>query len=183
MTAVIEQQAPSRAGEATALTFRHPVSDDGKKIWDLIASCPPLDQNSLYCNLLQCTHFASTCMLAEREGALAGWISAYRPPQEPATLFVWQVAVSENARGLGLGKALIGALLASEGARGVTRIKTTITEDNAASWALFNGAASALKTAIEHRALFERDRHFGGRHDTEFLVTIGPFEAGARSSL
>ena len=165
------------------MTFRHPVSEDGKKVWDLIASCPPLDRNSLYCNLLQCSHFASTCMIAEREDALAGWISGYRPPQEPDTLFVWQVAVSESARGLGLGKALLRTLLASDGARGVSRIKTTITEDNAASWALFKGAASAFGTSIEQKALFERDRHFGGRHDTEYLVTIGPFEAGARSSL
>jgi len=183
MTAVIEQQAPSRAGEATALTFRHPVSDDGKRVWDLIASCPPLDQNSLYCNLLQCSHFASTCMIAERDGDLVGWISGYRPPEEPDTLFVWQVAVSENARGLGLAKKMIGALLASDGARGVKRIKTTITESNAASWAMFKGAAKALDAPIAHESFFDRERHFGGRHDTEFLVTIGPFEADARSSL
>lgn len=175
MTAVKEQKAPSRAGGTAALTFRHPVREDGKKVWRLVASCPPLDENSLYCNLLQCTHFASTCMLAEKEGEIVGWISGYRPPEEPNTLFVWQVAVGEAARGLGLGKALIGALVSSDGAAGVNTIKTTITKDNAASWALFKSIAGVLKTRIAHDEWFERERDFGGRHDTEFLVAIGPF--------
>ena len=39
-------------------------------IWELISACPPLDTNSAYANLLQCTHFADTCVIAEREGRI-----------------------------------------------------------------------------------------------------------------
>ena len=76
------------------------------RVWDLIAANPALDGNSLYANLLQCSHFAETCALAEQNGTLVGWMSGYRPPEQPDTLFVWQICVSEAARGQGLGKRL-----------------------------------------------------------------------------
>src|SRR3546814_7919148 len=81
--------------------FRMPKAEDGAAISKLIAACPPLDRNSAYCNLLQCSHFADTCIVAERDGYIAGWISGYRPPSEPDRFFIWQVAVSETARGAG----------------------------------------------------------------------------------
>src|SRR3546814_7010756 len=70
-----------------------------------------LDDNSLYCNLLQCSHFAGTCALAEIDGRAVGWISGYLPPEKPDTLFVWQVAVHPEARGRRVGKRLIRELL------------------------------------------------------------------------
>src|SRR5690606_38843738 len=86
--------SPSQgASRATELRLRMPRAEDGPRVSQLIASSPPLDVNSAYCNLLQCTDFSETCVLAERDGALLGWISAYRPPNAPELLFVWQVAV------------------------------------------------------------------------------------------
>ncbi|MBD4807723.1 diaminobutyrate acetyltransferase, partial [Xanthomonas citri pv. citri] len=38
--------------------FRTPAVTDGPSVTELIAQCLPLDPNSAYCNLLQCTHFA-----------------------------------------------------------------------------------------------------------------------------
>ena len=74
------------------LTLRAPRKPDGARIWALIRSIEALDDNSMYCNLLQCSHFASTCALAEIDGKPVGWISGYLPPEKPDTLFVWQVA-------------------------------------------------------------------------------------------
>jgi len=161
------------------IVYRVPAAEDGATVHALIAECPPLDQNSLYCNLLQCTHFADTCILAEADGEAAGWISAYRPPAERETLFIWQVAVHERARGMGLGRAMIDALLSRDATRGVTRIKTTITPDNEASWALFRSVARRRDAPFASEAWFDRDRHLGGRHETEHLVAIGPFGAFA----
>ena len=147
----------------------------------LIAACPPLDTNSAYCNLLQCSHFADTCVLAERETEdgfqLVGWISAYRPPAAPDELFVWQVAVHESARGLSLARRMLEALLARPAFQGVTRLTTTITEANAASWGLFGSFARHHGARLHKRPHFERDAHFAGAHDTEFLVTIEPLTA------
>ena len=78
------------------------MPSDGPAITALIRSSPPLDVNSAYCNLVQCAHFAPTCVVAERDGRLVGWLSGHRPPTAPEEIFVWQVAVAEDARGQGL---------------------------------------------------------------------------------
>jgi L-2,4-diaminobutyric acid acetyltransferase len=57
----------------------------------------------------------------------------------------------------------------------VTHLETTITESNKASWALFESLATSLETRLDKSAMFERDTHFAGEHDTEFLARIGPF--------
>lgn len=153
-----------------------PRGEDGAGVHDLIAACPPLDGNSLYANLLQCTHFAGTCALAKRDGEPVGWVSGYILPGDPQTYFLWQVAVHETARGEGLPKRLIADILARPDCRDVRFIQTTITPDNDASWGLFRSVARWLDAPLEDTVFFDRDRHFKGRHDSEVLVTIGPFE-------
>lgn len=159
------------------VSVRQPEAEDGAEVHDLIARCAPLDENSRYCNLLQCTDFADTCALAARGGRAIGWVSGYRPPREPHVLFVWQVAVAEEARGEGLGARLISAILKRPANRGATHIKTTITEDNAPSWRLFRRLAEALGASVRAEPYLLRDAHFAGACATEHLVTIGPFKA------
>ncbi|WMT87288.1 diaminobutyrate acetyltransferase [Pelagibacterium sp. 26DY04] len=167
------------AGPRAAVTIRSPRREDGAAVWQLVADTASLDDNSMYCNLLQCSHFASTCAVAEMDGEIVGWISGYIPPEHPDTYFVWQVCVAEKARGRGLAKRLINAVLARRVCADVRRIQSTITSDNKPSWALFSSVAETLEADLARQAHFKRDTHFAGKHDTEFLVTIGPFEREA----
>ena len=50
---------------STAFSLRRPVDTDGYALSQLIERCPPLDTNSVYCNLLQCTDFSATSIAAE----------------------------------------------------------------------------------------------------------------------
>ncbi len=154
--------------------MRKPTAIDGPAITGLIAACPPLDPNSAYCNLLQCTHFADFCIVAERQGDVVGWVSGYRPPSSPEFFFVWQVAVSSAARGVGLAGRMIESLIDRPEANGVTHLITTVTDDNKPSWALFEGLAVRWNASLSKRALFERDAHFAGAHATEWEARIGP---------
>lgn len=155
-----------------SLVFRAPRAEDGPAVSTLIGDCPPLDANSAYCNLLQCAHFADTCVVAECAGTLLGWISAYRPPGAANEIFIWQVAVRGTARGTGLGGRMLDELVARRSADGVTALTATITESNAASWALFGSFARRHGAPIVRRPMFDRDAHFAGAHETEHLVTI-----------
>lgn len=159
--------------------LRRPVSEDGADVHRLISRCPPLDENSIYCNLLQASHFADTSVSAEVDGELAGFVSGYLIPERPDTLFIWQVAVAEAGRGQGLAGRMIREILRRPACAQVRYLETTITPDNEASWALFRGLARKLDTQCAESVMFDRERHFRGRHDSEMLLRIGPFSESA----
>ena len=152
------------------VVLRHPVLEDGTAVFDLVDACKPLDLNSHYLYLLQCSHFAPTCVVATLHGEVVAWVSGYIPPNRTDTFFVWQVAVGEKARGLGLGKKLITWVLAQQ--TGIQKIHTSITPDNAASWGLFKSLARDWGSDLTSRDWFDKQSHFGGRHNTEVLVEI-----------
>jgi L-2,4-diaminobutyric acid acetyltransferase len=82
---------------ADGIVLRAPRAEDGPTVHRLIAACPPLSTNSLYCNLLQCSHFAATSAIASRGAEALGFVAGYRLPDAPRTLFVWQVASAPTA--------------------------------------------------------------------------------------
>lgn len=163
----------------TRLVLRKPDDIHGHDVYHLIANCPPLDQNSMYCNLLQCAHFSNTSVIALDEDTqeVLGFISGYIKPNDSNTLFIWQVAVSEKARGQGLAKKMLLNILERNTAQQLSYIETTITDNNPGSWALFGSIAKLLSTELSRSEFFTKDVHFHGSHDTEHLVRIGPFEA------
>ena len=108
--------------------LRKPNAEDGAAIWRLIRDCKPLDENSLYANLIQADHFRDTCVVAEMDGDIVGWISGHMIPAQDA-FFVWQVAVSPKARGLGLGKTMLMELVNSDETEDAKTLKQTITRD------------------------------------------------------
>ena len=159
---------------SAGIRLRAPCPEDGADVGALIASCPPLDRNSLYATLLLCSDFADSCVVAEEGARLVGWVSGYRRPVAPADFFVWQVAVAPAARGRGLAGRMIEALLHRPQATGVRHLVSTITAGNGASWALFEGLARRWRAPLERSPRFDRDRHLAGAHDSEWQARIGP---------
>lgn len=156
------------------ITFRIPDATDGSDVYKLISRCQPLDTNSMYCNLLQCSHFAQTAVAAEMNGELVGFVSGYRLPQQPDTLFVWQVAVDKKARGQGLAVRMLNELLQRH-RHAVNHLHTSITPGNEASWNTFRRLANNLGAPLNISTLFDKEQHFKQAHDSEMLVHIGPF--------
>jgi len=157
-----------------AINLRQPLPEDGSQAFKLISQCPPLDANSMYCNLLQCSHFSSTSVIAVSDTDVVGFISAYLIPERPNTLFVWQVAVGSQARGQGLATRMLQHILDRPLGDNIHYLETTITESNRASWALFNGLSSKLNVELHSSVMFDRIQHLDDAHDTEMLVKIGP---------
>lgn len=168
-------QVNSASGSDQDILLRVPSADDGPALHDLIAACPPLDQNSRYCNLLQVSHFAETAVVAELDGEVVGAITGYLKPQDPTTLFIWQVAVHERARGRRLATRMMEEIADREVCRQVQFLETTIEPDNAASWKAFEKFAEARNAPSDQSLLFSRERHFAGTHGDEVLLRIGPF--------
>jgi len=156
------------------LKFRKPNANDGVAIHQLIEQSPPLDLNSTYLYLLQSTHFAETCIVAEVDDRVAAFLSGYIKPDSPTTFFLWQVAVGELLRGQGMAKRLINEVLKREACRQVKFLETTITPDNQASWGLFRSFAKERSAQLVEEVLFT-SQQLGGEHLEEVLVKIGPF--------
>lgn len=164
------------------LRYRQPVAADGIAVHRLIERCPPLDPNSLYCNLLQATHFSDTSVLAASDGEVAAFLSGYIKPGEPEVLFVWQIAVAEKWRGHGLAQSMLKTLLQRPKLRDIQFLETTITPSNQASTKLFRRFAAEHQAALTTSVLFSKTAHFAGTHDDEVLFRIGPFHSSQHSS-
>ena len=164
----------------SGITLRKPTVEDGAALHHLVNECKPLDENSVYCNVLQCTHFADTCVVAERDsdGRLIGFVTGYRMPADPHVYFLWQVGVSEAGRGHGLGKKMIKAILARDFCQGVTELNTTITKSNEASRGLFASFARDEGAEMtEHEWLTEA---LLDGHSAEYLFRIAPLSTPRR---
>lgn len=155
------------------LIFRKPTLNDGLAIYELIKSSPPLDLNSSYLYFLQASHFADTCVVAEQNGQIVGFVSAYLQPDKPTTLFVWQVAVAESQRGKGLAKSLLTALALQQPSDShITEMACTISPSNTASQSLFRSFAKTHNLILNSTAFISED-HFGAAsHEAEDLYTV-----------
>lgn len=157
-----------------SLVLRHPLPSDGAALNLLVAKSPPLDINSIYCNLLQCTHFATTSVAAVFNNTLVGFVSGYFPPSTPCTLFIWQVVVADKFRGSGLAKTMLRWLIDQPVCESISNLCATITSNNQASLALFEGIAKERGATAKKSLMFDAKMHFAGKHADEYLLTVSP---------
>jgi L-2,4-diaminobutyric acid acetyltransferase len=155
-------------------SFDPPSIDDGADLWRLASDSKSLDVNSPYSYLLWCRDFAATSVVARASGSTAGFITGYLRPQEPRTLFVWQVAVSQDWRRQGLARQMLDHLVAQLRPQGVDHVEATVTPDNLASTRLFTSFARANNTQLSRDELFS-ERLLGDGHQAEIRFRIGPF--------
>ena len=141
-----------------------------------------LDVNSVYAYLLVGEHYSQTSVIAEVGDQLAGFISAYCPPEKPDTVFVWQVGVAEAGRGKGLATRMLYEILRRPACSHVRYLDTTVGPSNDASMALFRGLAKKLGTQCEEDELFGSELFGdddGEPHEPEILFRIGPIDPAA----
>jgi L-2,4-diaminobutyric acid acetyltransferase len=167
-------QSAAPAADA-GIILRRPQLADGQAVHALVRRCPPLDLNSSYSYFLLCSHHADTCVVTQQGEHTVGFLSAYRLPQAPHTLFVWQVAVDAAARGQGLAGRMLDDLLARPSCAGVQCVETTVSPSNHASRRVFVRFAAQRQAAWQEEVFLSRE-HFGSEaHEEEVLLRIGPF--------
>ena len=159
--------------EPSPFVLRPPTVQDGGAMWRVARDSQTLDLNSSYAYLLWARDFAATSVVAERDGAVVGFVSGYVRPDSPETLMVWLVAVDADQRGHGLAGRMLDHL--AEQVPDVTMLETTITDDNAASRALFARFARIRDAQHEETDLFVKAHFPDEGHDPEVLHRIGPF--------
>lgn len=173
----------TRAVADTRIQLRRPDVADAGGIWRLVRDSGILDVNSPYCYMLMASHFAETCLLAERRSRVVGFVTGYRLPEKDDTAFLWQIGIAKEVRGRKLGLQLVRAFLALDGFEDVRFLETTVTPSNRASDRLFRKLGRELGTRLEIRPYFDGDLFPEGQHETERLYRIGPFDETARTAV
>jgi L-2,4-diaminobutyric acid acetyltransferase len=113
-------------------------------------------------------------VVASANGQICGFVVAYRPPNQPVVIFVWQIGVAASGRGHGLGRRMLHHLVGSPACEGVRFMEATVTPSNVASQRLFKGFADALSVPLHVEPGFA-PTDFGAQvHEDEMLYRIGP---------
>lgn len=149
--------------------FGPPRLDDGQEMWRLARDSGNLDVNSPYSYVLWCRDFAATSVVARSGGSVCGFVNGFVRPEDPRTLFVWQVAVDVTQRGRGVAGHMLDYLADDR----YEFVEATVTPDNTPSDRLFVSFARDRGATLERVPLFGADL-FPGDHEPEVLYRIGP---------
>ncbi|MBU4535108.1 MAG: diaminobutyrate acetyltransferase [Euryarchaeota archaeon] len=159
-----------------SLIIRKPELRDGNSIYQLVSHSPPLDINSLYSYLLVCAHFNKSSVVAEYQGKIVGYVSAYIHPHKEDTLFIWQVAVDSSMRGKGLAHKLLMELIHRKELKEIKFLETTVSPSNKASRSLFEKLARKLQANLKEVEFLTGDLFGESGHEEEPLLIIGPLK-------
>lgn len=172
--ASLEQARP----RSERIRFRGAAPEDGRELYQLVEDGGVLELNTCYSYVLMCDHFSSTTVVAEHDDQTVGFVTAYRPPSHPDTIFVWQIGVHPRMRGRGVARGILEALVKRPACRGVRYLEATVTPSNTASRRLFQSFARRYGAPYEWSEGY-RGSMFGRGHEAEELIRVGPFAAGA----
>ncbi len=156
------------------ILFRTPRFNDGLEIFKLIQAAPPLDLNSVYYYYILCRDFPETCVVAESENKVAGFISAYLRPQDPSCLFIWQVAVDRTMRGRHVASDMLEWLFKQPVCKNVTSLETTITPSNEASEKFFKRFADNRQAGCRTSTFLDAAQFGQEGHEAEILYRFSP---------
>lgn len=177
VVAAVTTEASADARTATGgPALRAMASEDAAQVWR-IARDTGMDLNSPYAYLVWGEHFSATSLVAEADGAVVAYLTGYRLPDDPSTVFVWQVAVDPASRQGGLASRMLDALV--ERLHGVTALEATVTTSNEASSRLFRAFADRHGASVHTEVLFGSDLFPDGGHEPEHRFRIEPLTPGA----
>ncbi|PAV27970.1 diaminobutyrate acetyltransferase [Virgibacillus profundi] len=158
--------------------FRKPNKEDGASAWELVKHTGNLDLNSSYSYIMWCEIFSDTSIVVVRKETqkVIGFISGFIHPDQPDTLFIWQVAVHSSERGNGLATKMLLQLLDRDACEGVHYVEATVSPSNSPSKRLFLGLARKFETNWKISDYITTDDFPGTGHEDEMLFKIGPLE-------
>lgn len=184
LTIASDRRGPARTpgssdepDEPSPPRYRRPQAreGDGAELWRLAQAAGGLDENSEYAYHMFAEYYADTCIIAELDGHAVGFVTGFRPPSAPSTLFVWQIAVDPAYRGKGIARGMLNALLDRLVIEGAQYLEATITPSNAASRHTFHAVARRFNATCEESPLFWGESFVSGEHEDEIRFRIGPF--------
>ena len=156
------------------VSLKKPDEQDAAGMWSLVKNIPNLDLNSLYSYLMLCSHFRDTCVVAKMDDEVVGFVTAFVSPEDPSTLFIWQLAVHPKSRKTGLATQMVQELLQRPDTESVRYVEATVTPSNNPSSGFFKNIADLYQSPCDVREKFPPHLFGDTHHERELLYRIGP---------
>ncbi|HER62486.1 MAG TPA: diaminobutyrate acetyltransferase [Desulfobacteraceae bacterium] len=153
------------------ITMRSPVSRDAQAMRQLAIDSRVLSVNSTYYYALMARMFGDTSLIAEEGGRLCGYVTAFRPPLQKNTIFVWQVGVADWIQGKGIGKQMLNTIIKQQQPE---FLEASIAPDNLASRNLFTSVARQWGADHVYEEPFFTVEDLGSQEGEELLFRLGP---------
>jgi len=167
--------------KADHLIFRTPTAGDSPEVHALLLDSGGMEINSRQCYLLLCEHFQSTCVVAENDGDIIGFISAYIPPDRHDTLFIWQIVVIEALRGRGVAKRLLRHLLSRPNLKRIRYVEAMMSPSNEEAQPLFGALAKQCNCSLDEMMTFPAN-FFGEKNRGQGnLIRVGPINSVSKT--
>jgi diaminobutyrate acetyltransferase len=120
-----------------SVVIRRAREEEFLDVYRFISSCGVLETYGEHFFRIVIRYFGSTSYLAERDGAIIGYMWGFLTQEDPETFFLWQIGVDPATRGEGIGGLILERAEADLAARGCRRIELTIDPANHPSRRLF----------------------------------------------
>ena len=156
--------------------IKEPNINDGKQLWESVRAIHELDLNSCYSYYLVSHHFSKTSAITLFEGEVCGFVTAYLKPDDPSVLFVWQLGVSEKARGNGLSSKMLNQILSRKVCKNVSVVEATASKSNVASLSVFQKLSKHYDSEFQLIPFLKADQFPEDNHKEEMLIKVGPFK-------
>jgi len=122
------------------IRIREAGEKDFLEVHKFVSDCKPLENYAEHFYKIMLRYFGSTCLIAEYENSIVGFLMGFRSQNQEGTYFFWQIGVSPKMQGMGIGPLLLEKAEAKCRQTGCKRIELTIDPENSHSQKLFESA-------------------------------------------
>lgn len=113
-------------------------------------------------------YFPSTCLVAEENGQILGYIGALLSA-EKQKIFIWQIAVKPEERGRRIGRKLLKRILLVAGDMGIMQLEIAINDENIPCRHMVEKLVQDLRGTITKKEKYQD----AGFCETVYSILIG----------
>ena len=134
------------------------VINDNENVSTLLTNCTPyVLPHHPYIYWIMCEYFPSLCFVAKEDDAIIGFVCSLHST-EKNSIFIWQLAVDNAYRQIGVAKLLCEKIINYSRSYGLNSIQMTINSENVASVTFFSSLARQYGTSLKRIDLTGLDR-------------------------
>lgn len=120
------------------IIIRNPEESEFTKVYNFVCTCKPLETYGEHFFKIIFRYFKNSCFVAEFNFDIVGFVFGFKSQVDPDNYFIWQIGVSSEIRGKGIGVKLLRQIENNAKELGCKKLELTVDPKNAPSQKLFD---------------------------------------------